>query len=161
MARSSLLLGGLLGLLLAAGLALVALAMPQGHGPVYSVAQVQAGLVEHPQDWIGRTVQVRAIAEPCLAWGSPHDALHCHTLQPQLVDSREPDLVNPLPLALETQSPVLRALRHLPVLKRLLLPPPAPPWEMVRTYGIRLQHGTGEGCKIDTSFKAVLLAVRP
>ncbi len=36
-------------------------------GPVYTLAQVEAGLSQHPQAWVGRTVLVRALLqyEPC------------------------------------------------------------------------------------------------
>jgi hypothetical protein len=50
MARFPLLLGG-----------------PLDRGRVYSVAQVQAGLVDQPEAWVGRTVRVRGIAALCLS----------------------------------------------------------------------------------------------
>src|SRR5919201_6515797 len=48
-------------------LAAVSLIAPAGRRPVptnqvYSVIQVQVGLVTHPQRWIGRTILVRGVA---------------------------------------------------------------------------------------------------
>src|SRR5437588_7823977 len=50
----------LLAVALAAGAVLVFVVhSPAAAGPVYTVAQVQAGLARHPQAWVGRTVLVR------------------------------------------------------------------------------------------------------
>jgi len=57
--------------ILALGAALTVMATrphaPTATGPVYTLAQVEAGLSQHPQAWVGRTVLVRALLqyEPC------------------------------------------------------------------------------------------------
>lgn len=38
--------------------------------PAYSVAQVTAGLHQHPHAWIGRTVRVRGVLSGVRVWGS-------------------------------------------------------------------------------------------
>jgi hypothetical protein len=80
MARLPLLRGGLLGLLLAGGLAVAALAWPLDQGPVYAVAQLQAGLADQPQTWLGRTVRVRGVVRGC-PYGLPGP---CASWQPEL-----------------------------------------------------------------------------
>jgi hypothetical protein len=106
-------------------------------------------------------VRVRAIAEPCLAWGSPHDALHCHMVEPHLLDAAEPDLVTPLPLTTVAPGTLLTALRRLPLINRLLLPGPELVWEMVRIYRVRLQRTVGGRCSSADCFAAALLAIAP
>jgi hypothetical protein len=47
---------------------------PAAAGPVYTVAQVQAGLARHPQAWVGRTVLVRGTVLGWLAVSGPTGA---------------------------------------------------------------------------------------
>ena len=47
---------------------------PAAAGPVYTVAQVQAGLARHPQAWVGRTVLVRGTLLGWLAVSGPTGA---------------------------------------------------------------------------------------
>jgi len=55
----------LLGLALITGSA-VAVLVSQGDGNrVYMVAEVSAGLHQDPGAWVGRTLRVRGVAEPC------------------------------------------------------------------------------------------------
>jgi hypothetical protein len=157
-------------LLLPCALGLAAVALAAGivpatgrrvGGSVYTVAQVQAHLVDDATTWVGRTVRVRALAEPCPAWGSPHSPLHCRRLAPVLVDPAGTDLADPLPLVVRPGSPLLAALRRLPLAGGLLAAAPAPPWEVLRTYRVRLQAAPGSSCGAVSCFAALLLAVAP
>jgi hypothetical protein len=150
------------------GLATVALAagiVPgtggRAGGMVYTVAQVQAHLVGDAPAWVGRAVRVHALAEPCPAWGSPHAPLHCREPEPVLVDPAGADLADPLPLVVGPGSPLLAALRRLPLAGGWVPTLPAPPWEVLRTYRVRLQAATGSSCDATACFAALLLDVAP
>jgi len=130
--------------------------------PVYSVGALRARLAHAaPAALLGRVLHVRALAEPCPAWGSPHDPLHCTAIQPVLVDPDGADLADPLPLVVGSGSPLLAALRHLPLAGGLLPAAPAPPWEVLRTYRVRLQSATGSSCDAPLCIEAVLLDAAP
>ena len=47
------------------------------HGPLYTVAQVQAGLAHQRGIWVGRTVRVRGSAVLCLSSDSQRDPQRC------------------------------------------------------------------------------------
>src|SRR5690348_13387801 len=68
---------GLIGLLVFAAVAVPALRGREDQGAVYSVAALRARLARDAAAWAGTIVRIRAIAEPCTAWGSPHSPLHC------------------------------------------------------------------------------------
>jgi hypothetical protein len=160
MARSPLLLGGLLGLLLAGGLAAVACRRPLDTGPVYSVAQVQAGLADHPQAWVGRTVHLRAIAEPCPLWGTPEGGLHCASAQPVLVDQTA-SLTASLALTWRPQGPLLALLRGVPLLGDLVPAPRVPAWMAAATYHVQLRGVPAPRCGYSPCFQALLLDAAP
>jgi hypothetical protein len=57
--------------------------------------------------------------------------------------------------------PLLAIFRRLPLAGRFVPSPPAPPWEALRTYRVRL-HAEDKGrCDTTTCFEAVLLGMEP
>lgn len=128
---------------------------------VYSVVALDAQLARDPLRWADRSVRVRALIEPCPAWGSLHHALVCATLRPDLVDPAGSDLADPLPLATGARSPLVATLGRLPLISRLVPSVPTPRWEVLRTYRVRLHIAAGDRCGTPTCFEAHLLDVTP
>lgn len=133
---------------------------PEGNR-VYSVAAVDEQLAGDASGWSGRIVHVRAIAEPCQAWGSPSDTLQCRTFQPQLVDYFDSGLENPLPLTIPAKNPLLTMLRRVPLLRGLAPAPQVLQWGEAATYLVRLQVMPGSACGIARCFQAVLQNAAP
>jgi hypothetical protein len=106
-------------------------------------------------------VRVRAQAEPCLAWGSPLSPLRCPRLEPILVDPDGTDLADPLPLVVGSGSPLLAAVRALPLAGGLVPATPSPPWEALRTYRVRIRTLPPGRCDAAPCVEAVLLDVAP
>jgi hypothetical protein len=157
MVRSPLLPGGLLGLLLAGGLALAASYRPLDQGPVYTVAQVEAQLASHPRAWVGRALLVRGAVVPCLAVPSVGER-PCAALAPGSV--RPPR--EPLTLVQGDPPPVALAwLRRVPVLGTLLPAPQVLTWGVVATYRVRLQATPESICGSGVCFEALLLDAAP
>jgi hypothetical protein len=142
-ARTGIVLGAL-GLVLVAGL-LTAVGRRPLAEPVYTVAAVRAGLRQHPQAWIGRTVLVQGRLAGALDWGTAHGSSPLNPLYPlrglmvriRLVppdlkgfpprDWRGPDLWVAPHLALPPWGSLVAVLRHVPVVGQLF---PAPkPWD--------------------------------
>jgi hypothetical protein len=160
MARFPPLLGGLLGLALASGLAAVALRRPLDHGPVYTLAQVQAQLKRQPGAWVGRTVRVRGVATKCFML-LEHGYFRClPLLQPHLSD---PDLEvasEPL-LAWAAPDPLLAFVRRVPLLGGPLPAPQAVDWWEVATYRVELRAIADGPCGAGTCYVAVVLDAAP
>jgi hypothetical protein len=80
--RAAATVGVVLGIALLAGFVAAVVAAVVGHhassfaGPVYTVAQVQVGLQQHPIAWAGRTVGVRGMAAG-VAFGSTYELYMC------------------------------------------------------------------------------------
>jgi hypothetical protein len=147
-----------------APLAIRWLAAGPGHGQasaVYTVAQVRDHLARDRAAWVGRTVRIRALAEPCPARGNPYGPMGCPRPQPDLADPEGADLADPLPLVVGSGSPLLAALRRLPLVGGWVPPLPAPPWEVLHTYQVRLQAAPGGSCGVALCFEAVLLDAAP
>jgi hypothetical protein len=158
MARPCLLRGGLLGLVLITGLAVMAIYRPPDRGPVYTVAQVQAGLADQPQDWVGRTVQVRGMVEPCplregtaILWRCPDDPL---ILVPTAADR----VAEPLPLSRVTLDGIPAILHGLPLLQDLVATPWAVPQFTPARFLVRLRSKAVQACSgRSPCYEAVLL----
>jgi hypothetical protein len=146
--------------LLMAGLCLQVRGTATSAGPVYSLAQIQARLAEQPGRWLGRTLRLRALAQPCPTWGSPHDPLHCATRQPVLVDPDGAALDPPLPLAAGPGDPLLDVLRGLPLVGRLL-PAQRLAWERPAAYRVRLGLRASRTCGAATCYQALLQDAMP
>jgi hypothetical protein len=129
------------------------------NGRPYTVAALDAQLARGSLAWAGHVVQVRAIAEPCSVWGSPHDALHCRAIRPALADPDESDLADPLPLATGPQSPLLDLARGLPFIGQFIPHAPDLPWGALRIYQVRLHVAVRDQCGLPACAEAEVLAV--
>jgi hypothetical protein len=140
-----------------------ALATTSGHGgnPVYTVAQVQAGLADHPQVWVGRTVQVRGMTEPCLWWGGTTSLWQCADDLLVLISGPSDAVAEPLPLG-QTAGTMLDLLRGLPVLRDLLARPGRVPMYTPSRFRVRLQRLAAQSCGGRAPcYVALLLEVAP
>ncbi len=139
-------------LVVAVGLVLIASTVTAvvGHAnpaaPIYSLAQVQAGLYRNPQAWAGRTVRVRAqmetldgneTAQPLSSRPSPYDNLLSMPpgsrmeiiLGPPFSSHADPSASYPavsLFVGPRVADPLRSALRRLPVIGRMV---PTPDFE--------------------------------
>jgi len=93
--------------------------------PLYTLAAVRRHLHAGPAGWIGRSVEVRAVATLCATWlsgeGSP-----CLDQQPRLTDPSDQGSTLSLSVADASAAPLLSALRRLPLVGPLA-PSPQPP----------------------------------
>jgi hypothetical protein len=149
----------LVGLVLPIGLVVAFTARDQvPQGPVYSVAQLQASLADHPQAWVGRTVWVRGLAEGCLAARGAPPLLSCSRWPAYLVDAGEVGIGGTLPLAWGSQDGVLSFVRNVLQVGGLLRPAPTPQWWTLDTYRVRLSRTV---CAIAPCYEAMLLDAAP
>jgi hypothetical protein len=161
MARSSLLLGGLLGLALATGLAAVALRSRLDHGPVYTLVQVQDRLVLQPRAWVGRPIQVRGRATRCFMLVE-HGHVRClPLLLPRLSDPDADAASAPLLMARAAPDSLLVFVRRVPLLGGLLPAPQVVHWGEVATYRVELRAMPDESCGAATCYEALLLDAAP
>ena len=126
-------------------------------GPVFTVMEVQRAVARHPGRWLGQTVQVRgrlgfALVRMCL--GDP-DCVG----QPTLADAAPVGAMEPLPLEWGGLDPLQAALRHLPLLSRLLPLASEPRWGTVETYRVRLDAAPDVSYGEAICYSAVLLDV--
>jgi hypothetical protein len=148
-----------LSLLVGALLVVLALAQPLQRSPVYTVAEVQAGLTEHPGHWMGRTVRVSGIAVLCVSSASLGNTPFCGHGSTFLLDAGGAAAV--LPLAWQRQAGVRAILRRLPLVRQLLAPPQTPRWGLPATYRVQLR-ATGSGrCGLPPCDEALLLDAVP
>ena len=110
-----------LGLVLLTGLAVVIVGYPAGSEPLYTVAQVAAGVQRDPTAWAGRTVLVRGVAAPNLGPGCTIGPLWCG------------------PIALTDPSPAHRQGRRVPVVGAILPGLRRVSWGQPATYRMRFQ----------------------
>lgn len=146
MARLSPLLCVLLGCVLAARLALGAIGGWPGHDPVYTVAQVRAGLARDAEVWVGRSVLVRGMADPCPWWGGTIRLWQCADDPLVLGPGPSDPVAEPLPLGLTGEPAALAFLRGLPVLHDLLARSPAVPLFTPSRFRVRLQSLAAQSC---------------
>jgi len=129
----------LTGVLLALAAALVVGRAAAPGEPVYTVAQVRAGMARRPGAWVGRTVLVRAVAVPIAGSSCPTAYPSCGGTR--LTDSTAPgsgDATLTINDRARPDDGTWAFLRHIPLIRRLL--PTASrtmPWGWPATY--RLQ----------------------
>jgi hypothetical protein len=149
-----------LGLVLVAG-AVLATHEQHAQGTVYTVTQVQAGLAEHPRAWLGWTMRVRGLVVPCQV--GPDDppnlppSQSCSGWPADLVDPGSASAAAFLPLTWSLQSPLLAALRRLPLLGPLLPAPAAPTRTTITTYRVRLRVAPSAVCSSTPCYEALVL----
>jgi hypothetical protein len=154
------LLIALLGLALSSSVVIpIAISDRVPQGPVYAVVQVQAGLAEHPQAWVGRTVRVRGLVKSC-----PY-VRHgpCARWQPALSDTSTVALsidVEPLPLVRGSASPLLAGLRRVPFLGSLTPAPQELRWDTPTIYRVQLRTGSCGMAQLPC-YEALLLDAGP
>jgi hypothetical protein len=131
---------------------------PAASRPLYTIAAVRRHLHDGPTGWIGRTIEVRAVATLCATWlsgaGSP-----CLDQQPRLDDLGGHGSIISVPLADASASPLLAALRRLPLLGPLA-PSPQPlllHWGIPWVYTIRLQRTPCAGDAAQMCDQAVIV----
>jgi hypothetical protein len=145
MARSRRLLCGLLGLLLAAGLAVLTISRPLDHRPVYSVAALRSQLAEDPEGLVGRTLLVRGVAVTGDCAFIPEE-VGCGVPQLSLRDPDPATARYGLDLALGPVSPLPAFMRHMPLVGAFLPAPQAIHWGVVATYRARILAPSDTRC---------------
>jgi hypothetical protein len=136
--------------LLATVLALTALAGRQEQGSVYSVAQVRADLVDHPQVWVGQTVQVRGIAWPCLGWATGP----CLARSPILTD---PEADAGLAFAPQEANLLLAFIRTVPLVGKLLPSGQRPHWGELASHRVQIRAVPLVSCTYWPCYEVVLV----
>jgi hypothetical protein len=154
------LLAGAPALVLVACVVLAAVHTQRAQGAVYTVAQVQAGLADHPRAWLGWTVRVRGLVVPCQADTADPNLppfQSCGGWPLDLLDSGSPGTGAFLRLSWSTQNPLLAAVRRLPLVGRLLPAPAAPARTTLATYRVRLRVAPSAVCSGTPCYEALVL----
>jgi hypothetical protein len=162
MARTRLVLGGPLGLLLAAGLGAAALSAWPDRPTEYSVTQVEAQLASHPRAWTDRTLLLRgmAVATGCFAQTADKPAL-CVPQRMLLGDTDPTATGAPLPLALAGTDPLLAIVRRIPLLGSFVPAPQVVHWDVAATYRVHLRATDEALCGGPPCYEALLLEAVP
>jgi hypothetical protein len=129
---------GLIGLVLLSGLAVAARGIRPDHGRVYTVAEVRAHLAHDAKEWVGHTILVRAMAEPCPWWGALAALEHCAGREIVLVGVTSDAPVDPVPLTRQDGNPLESLLRDLPVFGDVLSRPRVVPLYTPARFAVRL-----------------------
>src|SRR5262249_46747214 len=121
----------------------------QASSRVYTLAALRALEEGTPARWAGRTVVVRALAEPCPWWGATARLQHCAGQSLVLIGTATDAPTAPLPLVRPVPSPLWAVLSRLPWLgDRLPRPKPVDPFVPAR-FKVRLlalPSCAGAGC---------------
>jgi hypothetical protein len=129
-------------------------------GPIYTVADVRAGLARDPEHWRGRAILVRGVSVPCLAMPSAENGL-CTALAPSgwQATSLTPlrGAIDPLRVVQGGVDQWLARLRRLPLLAGMLPAPQALQWGSVATYRVRPQQMSADTCPSALCYGALLL----
>lgn len=134
-------------------------------GPVYSVAQVQAGLQQHPRQWFGKTIRVHGwLGGYLLRGGEPFE----YRLQQDRFDIgsgiTDPESVaGPFAFVLGSAqpSPLLTWLRRAPFLDRVI-PDHGADGTQDATYRVRIVDASADpGCPLRPCYRAILLDPPP
>ena len=149
------------GLVLATSLAVAtAAALQARHGSVVTLAHLQAGLAEQPQDWLSRTLRVSGIAEPCPWWGGTARLWQCAGDALILVAGPADPVATPLPLSRQPRDTILGLLRGLPLLSALAAPDSTVPLQTPLHFLVRLRLLGAQACGGRVPcYEAVLLNV--
>jgi hypothetical protein len=136
--------------------------------PVYSLAQVEAGLRQRPGAWVGKAVRVRArlsvLAAPCaLMYGgcglAPASYYALDAGEAGGTHSPRSPLP-PLVLEVGAEDPLYARLRDIPVLKNLVPDPPR--LQVVGVTTVRLEPTSPRvACRVNLCYHALLLGPPP
>ena len=147
-------------LVLAGGLALVVFTVSHGvaaFGPVYTVAELRAGLADNPHVWLGHSVLVRGVV---LGLSCPPNA-SCAFALPVLIDADATGPGNYLPLSVGPANPLLALLRRLPLVGRLMPGPQLLRWGRPAIYRVQVREAVGTSPRETRPYEAVLLDPAP
>ena len=128
-------------------------------GDVYPLSMVWDHLQRDPGHWLGRTIRVRAVAEPCPWWDRFERAQHCAGLQVVLIDADGAAPAAPLPLEPPATHPLVTTLRRLPLLGRLLPRPDVITLYATARFRVRLEPLPPGACGRSPCFAARLLGL--
>jgi hypothetical protein len=166
--RRGIAIGGVIaGLALVAVLGTATLIDRAGGGRVYSLAQVEDGLLKNPKAWLGRTVRVRAVisvlAAPCslIVGGCGRAPASYYALEaPPAASTQDPSsLIQPLPLTVGTADSVSQTLQRIPLLRNLV---PGPPRLLEPgVVRVRLAPTQAPVCALILCYQALLLGPPP
>jgi hypothetical protein len=153
----------LLGLILATSLVVTITAgSALTPGTVYTAPQVQAGLADQPQAWVGRTVRVRGMAEPCPYSGGTAYLWQCADDPLILVSDSTDRGAVPLPLSPSAPNALLAVLRNLPLLHDLAFRSPAVPVFAPERFQVQVRSVDVQTCGgRSPCYEAVLLDATP
>jgi hypothetical protein len=131
------------------------------HGPLYTVAQVQAGLAHQRGIWVGRTVRVRGSAVLCLSSDSQRDPQRCSRWPTYLVTGDAGGASGVLPLTWGHQDDLPAFLHRVLPFAGLVPAAKAVHWGVVATYQVQLRAAPAGSCTIPPCYQALLLDAAP
>jgi hypothetical protein len=128
-------------------------------GPVYTVAQVQAGMAHQPDTWVGRTVRMRGVAVPpgCVE----RESMLCVKTASYLAYIIDPTRLALLPLTQGPANPLLSLLRKLPLAATLEASAQRPHWDEIAIYRVQLLVAPPATCALAPCYQALLLDAAP
>jgi hypothetical protein len=121
-------------------------------GQVYSVGAVVAASQHYPTGWVGQTIQLRAVAWPCLGWATGP----CLTATPVLTDPGAGGSPAILALADPRPGSLLALLRGVPLVAALLPAPQVPRWGKPATCRVRILSVPAAVCTLTPCYQALL-----
>jgi hypothetical protein len=120
--------------------------------PIYTVASLRAQLLQEPDQWVDRTVRVRAVPAIC----DP-----CGTWLPGFVDPGPHATEQFLPIVPGDPPPLLATLRRLPLVGLLAPQPQVLVWDRPAVYRVRLRRIDCLSAQDRVCAAAVLLDAAP
>jgi hypothetical protein len=136
-----------MGLVLAVGLVVALRGGSRGvAGPVYTVAQVQAGLMDRPPAWVGPTIWVRGLAAPCPWRGGTARLWQCADDPFILVADPADPRAAPLPLSPPAPDTLLAVLQRLPLLHALAARSLTVPIDTPARFRVQVQRLAAQAC---------------
>jgi hypothetical protein len=128
-------------------------------GPVYTVAALRAQVAQDPEAWMGRTVQVRALASVCTAWLTAAHVSPCLNWRPALTDPHDDG--DALPLVSGPVPPPVALLRRLPLIGQMAPAPQSPRWDGMDVYRVQLHALSCGPPQQPECYEALLLDAAP
>jgi hypothetical protein len=120
---------------------------------VYSVNDLHQQVAHDPRHWLGRTLLVQGRVALDHTW-SPPDSI---VTRIELVDPG----TSGVSLAWGGETPLMQALRRLPLLGRLVPRPQVLRWDTRATYRVQLRAAPAGTCAVPPCYEAFLLDAAP